>query len=207
MNFFSIDSPLAAGINKLVHMLYVGMLWFLCSIPIITMGAATAALYEVLLKLAKNQEGYIGKSFFRAFRANMKQGVQAFIPILLAEIIYAINIFYYGVMGGGQFKLQTVIFVVLFLLTLTLSVYVFAVMAKFENTLKEHFLMAFALIFRNFGWSVVIMVIQVLMLFLIWFFVYFPVVFIMGIAGYIQAVIFNYIFERMIDGGIIVEKK
>ena len=55
MNFFSLNSPFARGINKLVMMLYAGVLWFLCSLPIVTWGAATAALYEVILKAVKNQ--------------------------------------------------------------------------------------------------------------------------------------------------------
>ena len=51
------------GIRKIVELMYIGMLWFICSIPLVTLGAATAALYEVLLKAVKNQEGYLFKSF------------------------------------------------------------------------------------------------------------------------------------------------
>lgn len=58
MKFFSINSPFAAAVNKLVQMIWVGILWFVCSIPLVTVGAATTALYEVLLKMEKDQEGY-----------------------------------------------------------------------------------------------------------------------------------------------------
>ena len=92
MNLFSLNSPFARGANKLVMMLYAGILWFLCSIPIITMGVSSAALYEVLLKAVKNQEGYITGSFFRAFRGNLKQGVQLGIPLLLAQFVFAFNL-------------------------------------------------------------------------------------------------------------------
>ena len=204
MNFFSLNSPFAKGISKLVLMFYVGILWFLCSIPIVTSGAATVALYEVLLKAVKDQEGYVGESFFRAFRANLKQGIPMGIFCLLAEIVFAVNIFYYGVMGG--FLLQTILFVVLFLLALTVSAYVFAGMAKFENTISGHFKMACVLMLRNPGWSAVILVISVLELFLTYFFVYFPVLFIMGIGGYMKAAVFEHIFQRLIDNGMIVEK-
>ena len=53
MNFFSLNSPFARGINKLVMMLYAGVLWFVCSLPIVTWGAPAAALYEVMLKALK----------------------------------------------------------------------------------------------------------------------------------------------------------
>lgn len=205
MNFFSLNSPFARGINKLVMMLYVGMLWFLCSIPLITSGAATAALYEVLLKAVKNQEGYVGSSFFKAFRANLKQGIQIGVPLLLAEIVFAVNVFYYGVLGGGNFQVQTVVFFALFLMGLAVSSYVYAVMAKFENTVSGHFRMACVLLLRNPGWSAAILVIQVLTLFLTWFFVFFPALFIMGISGYMQVAVFDHIFQRLIDRGMIEE--
>ena len=186
-------------------MLYAGMLWFLCSIPLITSGAATAALYEVLLKAVKNQEGYVGSSFFKAFRANLKQGIRIGVPLLLAEIVFAVNVFYYGVLGGGNFRVQTVVFSALFLLGLAVSSYIYAVMAKFENTVSGHFRMACVLLLRNPGWSAAILVIQVLTLFLTWFFVYFPALFIMGISGYMLAAVFDHIFQRLIDRGMIDE--
>ena len=206
MNFFSLNSPFARGINKLVMMLYAGVLWFLCSLPIVTWGAATAALYEVMLKAVKNQEGYIAAGFFKAFRANLKQGLQLGIPLLLAQAVFGFNLFYYGVLGGREFRVQTVVFTLLSLLTLTLSSYVFAIVAKFENSASGHFRMAFVLLFRCGGWSAAILVIQVLTVFLIWFFVYLPVLFIMGISGYLQAVIFDHVFQGLIDRGDITEE-
>ena len=104
MNLFSLNSPFARGANKLVMMLYAGILWFLCSIPIITMGVSSAALYEVLLKAVKNQEGYITGSFFRAFRGNLKQGLQLGIPLLwrssFLRLIFSITA-YWGERGSG----------------------------------------------------------------------------------------------------------
>ena len=205
MNLFSLNSPFARGINKLIMMLYVGVLWFLCSIPIVTMGAATAALYEVHLKAVRNREGYVGSSFLKAFRNNLKQGIQLGIPLLLAQFVFAFNLFYYGVLGGKGFVLQTIVFAILSLLTLTAFSYVFAVMAKFENTTSGHFRMAVVLMIRCPGWTAAILVIQVLTVFLIWFFVYFPLLFLVGISGYMQAAVFDHILQKMIDNGKIAE--
>ena len=36
---------------------------------------------------------------------------------------------------------------------------------------------------------------------ILWFFVYFPLLFIMGISGYMQAAIFDHIFQNLIDQG------
>lgn len=203
MNLFSLNSPLARGINKLVMMLYVGILWFLCSIPILTMGAATAALYEVLLKAVKDQEGYIGKSFFQAFRGNLKQGLQLGIPLVLAQIVFAFDFLYYGVFWEEGYQLQTIVFAALSLLTLTLFPFVFAAMAKFENRALGHLQMAVTVMLRCPGWTVAILAIQAATVFLTWFFVYFPALFIMGISGYMETVIFDHVFQSLIDKGVI----
>lgn len=205
MNFFSLNSPFARGMRKLVMMLYAGVLWFLCSIPLVTAGAATAALYEVLLPAVKDREGYIGSGFFRAFRENLRQGILLGLLTMAAGVVAAVNFFYYAVLGGEAFRIQAVLFGVLFLLVLTVSSYLFAGMAKFKNTVGGHIRMALALTFRNIGWSVAVLVIQALTLFLIWFFVWFPLLFIMGISGYLQAAIFDHIFEKLIHSGIIRE--
>lgn len=206
MNIFSPNSPFARGINKLVMMLYVGILWFLCSIPVFTMGASTAALYEVLLKAAKNQEGYVTSSFFKALKANFRQGIAVWLPLLFAGVLFAGNLFYYGVLGGRSYWVQAVLFAVLLLIVVALISYVFPVMARFENTAVGHIRMASVLAVRNFGWTIVLLVIQFITVFVVWFFLWIPALFIMGIMGYAQAVIFNHIFDRMIDQGLIVEE-
>ena len=203
MNLFSLNSPFARGINKLVMMLYVGILWFLCSLPILTMGAATAALFEVLLQVVKDQEGYIARRFFQAFRGNLKQGLQLGIPLVLVQIVFAFDFFYYSLFWGEGYQVQTIVFAVLSLLVLALFPFVFAAMAKFGNTASGHFRMAVTIMVRCPGWTVAVLAIQALTVFLIWFFVYFPALFIMGISGYLEAVIIDHVFQGLIDRGVI----
>ena len=205
MSLLHIDSPAARAINKFVQMVYVGLLWFLCSIPIITLGAATVAMYEVLLKMAKDQEGAIGAAFFRGFKANLRASLPVWIPILLAEIIFSVNLFFYAILGGDNFLVQSVVFGILLVLSLTLFGFAFPIMARFEDTAAGTFRMAVLLMIRNPGWMLVIGVMQTLTVLICWCFLFFPLLFIMGIFGYAQAVIFNRIFDPLIEQGKIVE--
>ena len=99
--------------------------------------------------------------------------------------------------------MQTIVFAVLSLLVLTVFPFVFAAMAKFGNTASGHFRMAVTIMLRCPGWTAAVLAIQALTVFLIWFFVYFPALFIMGISGYLEAVIFDHVFQGLIDRGII----
>ena len=205
MTILHIDSPIARAINKFVQMIYIGLLWFLCSLPVLTAGAATTALYEVLLKMQKDEEGTVGTAFFRGFRSNLKCSLPVWIPILLAEAVFGVNLFYYAILGGREFLVQSVVFGILLVLSLTVYGYAFPVMAKFENTTQGTFRMVFLLAVRNPGWTIVITVIQVLTVLICWGFLYFPTMFIMGISGYAQAAVFNRIFDRLIEQGKITE--
>lgn len=188
-----------------MQMLYAGALWFLFSLPVITAGAAATALYEVLLKLEKDQENYIGKSFVYAFRKNLKSATFVWLPVLLSEVVFGVNLFYYAILGDGQFPVQCMVFGVLLLLAVIVSSYAFPSLARFENTTAGTFRFVLVLAMRNPGWTAVIVIIQLVTIFVCWFFLFFPIVFIMGIAGYIQAAIFNHIFDRLIEQGRIIE--
>lgn len=120
------------------------------------------------------------------------------------QMVFGVNLFYYAVLGGGQCTVQSVVFAVL-LLSVTLSGYVFPVLARFENTTAGTFGMAAALAVRSPGWTAVFLTVQLLTVAVCWFFLYFPLLFITGVTGYFQAVIFNHIFDKLIAEGKIVE--
>ena len=73
MKWFSYDSPIMQGIAKAADYAIVNILWVLCSIPLVTAGAALSARYYVGMKIAREQEPSVISSFFRSFTRNLKQ--------------------------------------------------------------------------------------------------------------------------------------
>ena len=70
---FNYDNPVWRFIGKFFDVLILNVLWTVVSIPIFTAGAATTAVYYVLLKLVRDEEGSTVKSFFKSFKENFKQ--------------------------------------------------------------------------------------------------------------------------------------
>ncbi len=204
MNFLSINSPFAKGVSKFVQMVYIGVLWFLFSIPLVTSGAATVALYEVSLKMVKDEEGYVGKSFLQAFKNCFVRSLKIWIPLGIIEIVFAVNLFYYGVFGNGKFLVQTIVFSIAFLLAMAMQIYLFFVEAKFVTTIRENIHMAWALLIRNIGWTIAFLIIHILGIIVSYFFMWFPLIFIKGIVGYMQAAIFQHIFDKLMKNGTII---
>ena len=82
MKFCSYESKFSQLLLKLCYACYLNMLWFVCSIPIFTIGASTTALYYASLKLIRGEENHIGRQFFHSFRENFKQATVLWLILL-----------------------------------------------------------------------------------------------------------------------------
>lgn len=82
MKFFSYESKFSQLLLKLCYACYLNLLWFVCSIPIFTLGASTTALYYACLKIIRDEDAHVGAMFFRAFRENFKQATVLWLILL-----------------------------------------------------------------------------------------------------------------------------
>lgn len=82
MKFLSYDSKFGQWMLRFCYCCWLNLLWFLCSIPIVTAGAATTGLYYVMLKLARGEEGNVTAMFFRSFKENFKQATVLWLIML-----------------------------------------------------------------------------------------------------------------------------
>ena len=84
MKFFSYDSKFSQLMIRFCYCCWLNLLWFVCSIPIVTIGASTTALYYVTLKIAREEESNVTAMFFRAFRENFRQATVLWLIMLAA---------------------------------------------------------------------------------------------------------------------------
>ena len=101
MAIFSPESKFSKIMMRLAWGCYLNLLWIVCSLPIITVGASTTALYYVTLKIAEDREGDITQQFFRAFRSNFKQATQLWLMLLLLGVVLGVDTVE---LAGGPFE-------------------------------------------------------------------------------------------------------
>ena len=82
MKFFSYENRFGQIMMALCYACYLNLLWFICSIPIFTIGASTTALYYTSLKVIRNEEGHVDVLFFRSFKENFKQATAIWMILL-----------------------------------------------------------------------------------------------------------------------------
>ena len=139
--FFNPDNPVMRFITKIANSVYLNILWFICSLPVFTIGASTTALFYVTLKMAKNEEGNITAAFFHSFKENFKQATKIWLILLAAGIVFALDgyIFYHMRFDSLLWTLGTAIFMVALAAYAMILMYIFPLMARFENTIWAMF--------------------------------------------------------------------
>ncbi len=135
-DLFNVDGPVLQFVNKIVYSVYLNILWFLCFIPVITVGASTTALFYVTLKIAKNEEGNITKAFFHSFRQNFRQGTLIWLILLALRIILGVDgyVLYHMRFENLFWTLCTAVFCVAAIAYAIVLMYIFPLLARFDNT-------------------------------------------------------------------------
>ena len=165
-SLFSNNSPLWNLTNKILNFLWLSLLWFLCSLPVITVGASTAALYQVMLKYVRNEEGYLTTSYFRAFRRNFRQATAVWLLLLPAGLLLTINFVLYNRLeqeGTAGFLFMILGFGVSLSFAF-MNLYVYAVLAKFQNTLFRIITNSWIMALYHWPTSVLMLAITLLIL-------------------------------------------
>ena len=84
---FNYNSKFMTALLSLTDAVVLGVLWLMCSVPVVTMGAASAAFYYAYNKSVCQKNGYAWQAFFGAFKSNFKQATKIWLIILLAGFI------------------------------------------------------------------------------------------------------------------------
>ena len=134
MKFFSVDSPFYRFIVKFFDVIKLNFMWLLFSLPIITIGASTVAAMSVALKMVDEEEGYICRSFVKAFKENWKQGM--ILGMISIVAIYAVYLDFqlFEVVEGNPIMFLIIGMVSCFVV-ITCLIYAYLLMARYENTL------------------------------------------------------------------------
>lgn len=152
MGIFDINNPFMRSMAKVADIIILNFLFMLCCIPIVTIGPALTALYSVTMKLVRDEEGGVVKEFFSSFRLNLKQGILIHLMFLVVTFVLFVDIWFvlYSVQDHGTmtYVLFAVSAFVAVMAAMTL-LYVYPVLAKFDNPTGRTVQIAFTLAIRH----------------------------------------------------------
>lgn len=146
MKFFSVDGGLYKFFSRFWDMVKLNFLWLLCSLPIVTVGVSTIAAYTVTLKMVDDKEGYVARSFFKAFKENIKQGM----VIGIITLVCAYALFLDFQLGSKSVAIFVVGILSAYLFLMVL-IYTYPLLARYDNKLLQTMKNSWLISTRFFG--------------------------------------------------------
>lgn len=140
MNIFKFESPVMQFIGKVADFILLNLLTIVCSLPIITFGAAYTAKYYVSMKIVRGEEGTLFKAYFKAFKDNFKQATIIWIIQLWVLVLLAVDwlwIYNKGFKNVHEIYLLALALLTCFVIFITATIFPF--IARFDMTIKEAF--------------------------------------------------------------------
>lgn len=203
---FHVDGPIMTFMSQIANFIILSVLWLLCCIPVITIGASTSALYYVTLKMVRGEISGVAGPFFKALKANLRAGI---VFSLLFGVMGAVLYLDYTVMLQQTGTLGTVfrvIFMVLGFFSLITMFYTFPLQAQFVNTVRGTLKNAFYFSIGNIRTTLVVLAFHAIPLLLIFLplqtlFKILPLVFLIlpGLIAYLCSVQFMKIFKPLME--------
>lgn len=136
MKLFSQDGILYKLITNFVDLLKINLLWLLFSLPIVTLGGATVAAYDVLLKMTRGEEGHIGRQFVAAFKKNFKTGIPYGLLLLFCIYVVWLDFSLFEQLEDNPIILLIMGMVAAFVFLISF-LFAFPLQARYENTLVK----------------------------------------------------------------------
>ena len=197
-DIFNLDNRFFRFVAKLTNLILLNILWIIFSIPIITMGTSTSAVYYVTLKMVKNEEGYIIKSFWKAFKQNLKQGIIIEVILLVVGIIIYADIRYFLLKVNIFSYLFIPILILVAMIYIFSFIFIFPMIAKFNDSITDLLKNPLAISLRHPVASISMTVLLIVMLYgfytSVLIMVIFPFIAVSGYA-YVGSILFKDILK------------
>lgn len=163
---FNMDNAVWRAMAKVADLVIANLLFLVCSIPIVTIGASMTALYTVTLKMVDKSGGYVSKDFWSAFKSNFKQSTIIWLIMLAVGVFIAGDYYLVSQMVATVgIAVKYIVLILAFLYFMIIS-YVFPLQSKFENTIGRTITNAAMMSIAHLvPWTILITLVNVLPVF------------------------------------------
>ncbi|MCC3870373.1 YesL family protein [Terrisporobacter mayombei] len=205
-NLFRYDNKFFEILGKITDIVILNLLCIISCLPIVTIGVSITAAYSVAMNMIKDEETYIVKEFIRSFKENFKTSTIVWTIMLIIGGVLLFD-FYMSrlVLNESISKVLQFIFTIISIIyTFTLT-YVFPIIYKFENTIKNTMINSALISIQNLPYTVIIVILNLSPFLLINLFrshwghiIFLYTVIGFGIIICINSIFFDKIFNKLI---------
>lgn len=194
----NMDNKFLKGLSVAFDCVWLSFLWLLCSLPVITMGAATTAVLSVLLGVDQSS-GSVTCCYFRSLKNNFKQTLVIQLILLAIAALLAVNVYicWCGIMPETVATVMRVMTVILIISYAVVYAVIYGIIAKLKVSIAQAFYNVLYLVVKKPLWVlslVLLMLVGVLTILTLYAAAIFP----LGIVFYLQSISFKKIYEDIL---------
>lgn len=159
MKLFHVDSPLMRALAYFTDLVILNILWMVCCLPIVTVGAATTALYGCFLN--RSTESSMVRRFIGQFKSNLKKSTVLWLIEAICLGIVVLNVWFYYHQIGTDFSIRRIILLIPTVILGVGTEYLFPLQAHFENDIRQTVKNGFFIGLAHFPISLLILAIRI----------------------------------------------
>ena len=155
MKFFRYDSPFWEFFSRVADLVILNVLWLVFSIPIVTIGASTTAMYCAALHLVRGEGAGVARTFWNSFRLNFRQATLLFFILLIPSVLVCYELWLFLSGAVTQTIWMGVVFCLPAILLALISAYIYPLLAQFDNSIRNTLKNACFLAIGNLPFSII----------------------------------------------------
>ncbi len=162
----NINSPIFQFLGMLYDFILLNILFILSCLPLFTIGTSITALYYVTMQEARMEHGYIFKSYIKSWKQNFVQSTLIWGVFFTIGSILFFNLIFWN---NPKNLVGTIIFVLMVIgsvIYVICFIYIFPLLARFKNTIKQTLQNAFLISLQNLKTTILLLLMNGLFIFL-----------------------------------------
>lgn len=164
MKLFNPDSRIMIFLSRVADLVILNILWLVCCIPVVTIGASTTAMYHVIRHWQKDSVSSIMRDFFQSFKEDFKQATPVYLILLIPTVAVVMNamLIFNPENSAAVPSYLLVIWLISALILLFISSFVYPVMAFFADSIFKTLRNAMVLALANLPRTILISILNLL---------------------------------------------
>lgn len=164
MKLFNPDSRIMIFLSRVADLVILNILWLVCCVPVVTIGASTTAMYHVIRHWQKDSVSSIVRDFFQSFKEDFKQATPVYLILLIptAAVVMNAMMIFNPENSAAVPSYLLVIWFISALILLFISSFVYPVMAFFADSIFKTLRNAMVLALANLPRTILISILNLL---------------------------------------------
>ena len=145
------ETSAGLALTAAIDVIFAGLLWLLCALPVITLGPACTALYYTTVKSVRHERGRIAQTFFSSFKSNFRVSLSAWLILTAYLLIGTANIYLLSGMANAEGTVIWYLSRIMLLPAVFVFVWLFPFISRFENSVAGSLRFSGYLALKNIG--------------------------------------------------------